>query len=427
MIAHAVPRSTAESTLISQFEGRRELARSPERAAAFKRFSDRGLPTRRVESWHYTDLRAAMADAAPLAPAPDRIAIESAVRALAGRKKLGSARLVLLNGHLVEEVSDRLPAGAAIVRRGGKALAVDDPMVALAEAMSFDGCAVAVSDGAGLEGPIEILHLMSGEGPLSVYSRIEIIVGAGARASFIETFAGGGASVQRHALSTLTLAEGASLKHAVVVEGQAELHLESQIADIGAGAELNAFALVAGGTLSRRQLFVRMAGDKAKAALGGLALLEGERRADTTLQLVHSAPGGTSREFYRAIVGDEAVGTFQGKVIVAKGAQKTDGTMKSQAVLLSPRAQMNAKPELEIFADDVVCGHGATIGSLDPEHIFYLRTRGIPKDEAEAMLLEAFGAEAIERIENDALADALREAFRKWLAGRGQAPTEARP
>ncbi len=427
MTAHAVPRSTAESTLISQFEGQRELARSPERAAAFKRFADRGLPTRRVESWHYTDLRAAMADAAPLAAAPDRAAIESAARALGGRKKLGAARLVLMNGRLVDELSDGLPVGAAVVRQGGRTLAVDDPMVALAEAMSFDGCAVALSDGAELDEPIELLHVVSGEGPLSVYSRMEITVGAGARASFIETFAGSGASVQRHALTTLTLAEDATLKHAAVVEGQAELHLESQIAEIGAGAELNAFALVSGGTLSRRQLFVRMAGEKAKAALGGLALLDGERRADTTLQLVHSAPGGTSREFYRAIVDDEAAGTFQGKVIVANGAQKTDGAMKSQAVLLSPRAQMNAKPELEIFADDVVCGHGATVGSLDPEQVFYLRTRGVRKDEAEALLLEAFGAEAIERIENDALAEALREAFRAWLAGRGEAPLEARP
>ncbi len=427
MTAHAVPRSTAESTLISQFEAQRELALAPERAAAFKRFVDRGLPTRRVESWHYTDLRAAMADAAPLAPAPDRTAIEIAARTLNGRKKLGAARLILLNGRLVDELSDALPAGAAVVSRDGKALAVDDPMVALAEAMSLGGCSVEVSDGATLDEPIELLHVVSGEGPLSVYSRMEIVVGAGARCSFVETFSSAGAAVQRHAVTALTLAEGATLEHAAVIEGRAELHLESQVVEIGAGAELNAFALVSGGTLSRRQLFVRMVGEKAKAALGGLALLDGERRADTTLQVVHSAPGGTSREFYRAIVDDEAVGTFQGKVVVANGAQKTDGAMKSQAVLLSPRAQMNAKPELEIFADDVVCGHGATVGSLDPEQVFYLRTRGVPKDEAEAMLLEAFGGEAIERVEDDALAEALRESFRAWLASRGKAPTEARP
>ena len=425
MTAHGVPRSNAESTLIKQFE-EGELAASPRRAAAFKRFAERGLPTRRVESWHYTDLRAAMVDAAPLAPAPDRIAIEVAGRALKEREKLGAARLVLINGRLIECLSDSLPAGAAVVGRDGQPLAVDDPMVALAEAMSRADCVVDVSDGAEIDEPIEILHIVSGDGALSLYSRMEIVVGADARASFVETFSGAGTAVQRHAITKLTLAQGARLKHAVVVEDRPELHLESQIVDLEAGAELNAFALVSGGTLSRRQLFVRMLGEKAKVALGGLALLDGSRRADTTLEVVHSAPGGTSREFYRAIVDDEAAGTSQGKVVVANGAQKSDGAMKSQAILLSPRAQMNAKPELEIFADDVVCGHGATIGSLDPEQVFYLRTRGLRKDEAEVMLLEAFGSEAIERVEDAALADALRASFRIWLASRRDRPAEAR-
>ena len=129
-------------------------------------------------------------------------------------------------------------------------------------------------------------------------------------------------------------------------------------------------------------------------SLGGLALIDGARRADTTLQVVHAAPGGISREFYRAIVDDDAVGVFQGKIIVEQAAQKTDGAMKSQAILLSPRAQMNEKPELEIFADDVVCGHGATVASLDPEQVFYLQSRGIPTADAKAMLLEAFRAES---------------------------------
>ena len=133
---------------------------------------------------------------------------------------------------------------------------------------------------------------------------------------------------------------------------------------------------------------------------------------------MHAAPRGVSREFYRAIVADDAVGVFQGKVVVAPGAQKTDGAMKSQAVLLSPQAQMNAKPELEIFADDVVCGHGATVASIDPEHVFYLQTRGIPRADAEAMLLEAFGVEAIDRVDDEALAQSLRARLAAWLAGR---------
>jgi Fe-S cluster assembly protein SufD len=149
-------------------------------------------------------------------------------------------------------------------------------------------------------------------------------------------------------------------------------------------------------------------------------VLAGRRPAPTTLEVVHAAPRGESREFYRHIVADEATGVFQGKVIVQPGAQKTDGAMKSQAILLSPDATMNAKPELEIFADDVVCGHGATIGALDPEQLFYLQARGLPPAEAEAMLLEAFGAEAISRVADAELAEALLTLMRDWLARRGR-------
>src|SRR5271166_243384 len=214
----------------------------------------------------------------------------------------------------------------------------------------------------------------------------------------------------------MTLARDANARHVAVIEDAAGLHIESQICEMAETAELNAFGLVSGGALTRRQIFLRMMGDDAKASLGGLALIHGSRRADTTLQVVHSAPRGTSREFYRAIVDDDAVGVFQGKVVVENAAPKTDGAMKAQAILLSPQAQMNVKPELEIFADDVVCGHGATVGSLDPEQLFYMMARSLERDEAESMLLEAFGEEAIGRIEDDVLAKALREPFRAWLA-----------
>ncbi|HLW92896.1 MAG TPA: SufD family Fe-S cluster assembly protein, partial [Roseiarcus sp.] len=147
---------------------------------------------------------------------------------------------------------------------------------------------------------------------------------------------------------------------------------------------------------------------------------DGKRHADTTLTVNHAAPRGESREFYKHIVADEATGVYQGKVIVEPGAQKTDGGMKSQAILLSPAAIMNNKPELEIFADDVICGHGATVGALDPDQLFYLRARGIPEKEAEAMLLEAFGFEAIERVGDEHLREALRDKARGWLAARSE-------
>ena len=148
-------------------------------------------------------------------------------------------------------------------------------------------------------------------------------------------------------------------------------------------------------------------------------LSTGGRRADTTLQVVHAAPAGTSREFYRAIVDDDAVGVFQGKVIVEQSAQKTDGAMKSQAILLSPRAQISEKPELEIFADDVVCGHGATVASLDPEQVFYLESRGIANNDAKAMLLEAFGGRTPStELRTKSLVDPLRVQLAAWLETR---------
>lgn len=422
MTAHLAERSIAETGLAREFETAERLFRSPRRAAAFSRFQQQGLPTRRNEAWHYTDLRAAMREAAPLAPEPDRDAIAAARKILQARKPIGAGRLVLVNGVVVTELCDRLPAGVAFERQEPPVLDIGDPMVALNEAMSPDIRALGVAGGAALADPVEIIHLAVGESPQAAYSRLAITVGAGAKADFVEIFLGATAGVQRNASTLLTLGEDAKVKHVVMLDDKPELHIESQIARLAARADLNAFALVMGGALTRRQLFVKMAGEEARITLGGLALIDGTRRADTTLQVNHQAIGGMSREFYRAIVDDDGVGVFQGKVVVEKAAQKTDGAMKSQAILLSPRAQMNAKPELEIFADDVACGHGATVGSLDPEQLFYLQTRGLPKPEAESMLLEAFGGEAIDRIGDELLIEPLRAALCAWLA-HGRAKT----
>jgi Fe-S cluster assembly protein SufD len=411
-------RSTAEATLAKQFAEQEGREPSPIRTAAFARFLETGLPTRRIEAWHYTDLRAAMADAAPVTSAPSRADIEAARNRLAARERVAGAQLVLLGGRYVADLSDRLPAGVAVTEGATVVSGVSDPMAALNEALSPAGCTISITREAKIAEPITIVHLANGSGSHSVYSRMAIALKAGARASFVEVFEGANPAMQRHAATILTLAKGAKAKHVAVIGDEAELHIETQIGELAERAELDAFGLVAGGALTRRQIFLKMSGDDAKVSLGGLALIDGVRRADTTLQVVHSALGGTSREFYRAIVDDDAVGVFQGKIIVEKSAQKTDGAMKSQAILLSPRAQMNEKPELEIFADDVVCGHGATVGSLDPEQLFYLRARGIPQSEAKAMLLEAFGGESIDRIQDEALIDALRARLRAWLKSR---------
>ncbi|MGA8582696.1 MAG: Fe-S cluster assembly protein SufD [Roseiarcus sp.] len=419
MNAHIVNRSAAEKTLFRQFAEQQAREPSPVRAAAFARFAEAGLPTRRVEAWHYTDLRAAMADAAPVLAAPTPADIEAARLRLARRERFApGAQLVLLGGRYIGELSDRLPDGVTVTEGAVVAVPVADPLAALNEALSPSGCTISVARGAEIAEPITILHLANGMSDYSVYSRSAIALNAGARASFVESFEGAQARVQRHSATIMTLAKGAKARHVAVVGDEPGLHIETHVCDLADNAELEAFGLISGGDLTRRQIFVRMTGDEAKVSLGGLALIDGDRRADTTLQVVHAAPRGTSREFYRAIVDDDAIGVFQGKIIVERAAQKTDGAMKSQAILLSPRAQMNEKPELEIFADDVVCGHGATVASLDPEQVFYLRSRGIPESDAKAMLLEAFGGESIDRIEDELLIEALRARLRAWLGSR---------
>jgi Fe-S cluster assembly protein SufD len=418
MTAHVVNWSAAERTLARQFAEQEQRERSPARAAAFARFASVGLPTRRVEAWHYTDLRASMADAAPIQPAPTRAGVEAARSRLAGRERLVlGTQLVLLGGRFIAELSDPLPANV-FIKEGVAAHSADDPLAALNEALSINGCTISISRGAEILEPITLLHLGDGGLSYSVYSRTAIEFGMEARASFVEIFEGAHAGVQRHPATIMTLAERAMAKHVAVVGDEPGLHIETQIYELAEGAELTAFGLVSGGAFTRRQIFVKMTGKEVKASLGGLALIDGDRRADTMLQVIHSAPAGRSREFYRTIVDDDAVGVFQGKVIVEKAAQKTDGLMKSQAILLSPRAQMNEKPELEIFADDVTCGHGATVASLDPEQVFYLEARGIPNSDAKSMLLEAFGGESVDQINDRFLVGPLRARLAVWLKAR---------
>jgi len=413
----AIAETAAETTLAQQFAALG--SRDANRVAAFAAFAAEGLPTRRHEDWHYTDLRSAMTRAAPLASAPDADRIEAARALLARRERIGDLRFVLVDGRHVAQLSDSAPAGLsagtlADTLRSERHGAV----VALNDAFASNGLSLLVDEGVDLAQRIEIVHCAHAKTAESAYSRVSIAVAPRARARIVERFIGAGPAYQRNALTRLSVGSSAKVGLVTLVDDDAELHLESQIARLGEEAEFDAFALVAGGRLVRRQLFVGHRSPGAKIALGGLGLLDGRRHADTTLVVEHAAPRGRSREYYKHIVADEATGVYQGKVIVEPHAQKTDGGMKSQAILLSPNAVMNNKPELEIFADDVVCGHGATVGALDPEQLFYCEARGIPRAEAEAMLLEAFGADAIDRVEDAGIAEALRERMRAWLAAR---------
>ncbi len=398
----------AEAALAQQFA---TLSPSEPRRAAFAAFERLGLPTRRDEAWHYTDLRARLTGVATLAPAPDAARLEAARAALDALPRLGGMRLVLVDGRWAPALCDAPPSGLTVVQTSD-APEPDEAVVALNVAFAEGALRIGLPPG---ESAVEIVHL---DGPGAIFSRLEVFVPARARSTVVERFEGATGETQRNAMTILGLGESARCDWTTLIADDAALHLETRRARLAGEAALNDFALISGGALVRRQLDVGHQAASAKIALSGLSLLDGTRHADTTLTLRHAAPLGQSREYFRHIVADAASGVYQGKVIVSPGAQKTDGAMKSQALLLSPTAQMNNKPELEIFADDVVCGHGATVGALDPQQIFYLLSRGIPQREAEAMLLEAFGAEAIERVADETVADALRERLRAWLKGR---------
>jgi Fe-S cluster assembly protein SufD len=417
-------RTAAEAELAEQFAATQGALPALDREASFRLFAATGLPTRRDEAWHYTDLRSLFANAAPLASAPGAPAIAAAKLALAERARAGAVTLAIVDGRYIPQLSDAPPHGVsvaslALVGRPAGANANVDPLFALNGALAQGGCVIAFEAGAKPAERIEIVHFMSTGPAKSVHSRVFIDIGASAQARIVESFLGARAGDQRNVATVLDLANDAKADHTVIIGDQAGLHIESQLARLGDKAEFSAFSLVAGGTLARRQIFATLAGQYANLALSGLSLLDGRRHADTTLVVDHAAPHGQSREFYKHIVADEATGIYQGKVVVQPGAQKTDGGMKSQAILLSPHAVMNNKPELEIFADDVICGHGATVGALDPEQTFYLQARGLPKAEAEAMLLEAFGADAIARVADEDLAELLRDKMRGWLQARG--------
>ncbi|MGP8121908.1 MAG: SufB/SufD family protein, partial [Xanthobacteraceae bacterium] len=201
--------------------------------------------------------------------------------------------------------------------------------------------------------------------------------------------------------------------------GDAALHVGTLLATIGARVKFGGLSFTTGGAVIRNQLFLRLAGSDTVTDLRGVSLLAGRQHADTTLAIDHAAAGGQSRELFKAVVDGEARAVFQGKITVRREAQKTDAKMMARALLLSDRAEADSKPELEIFADDVQCGHGATTGSLDDQLKFYLMARGIPDKEAEALLIQAFAAEVVEAIAHEDVREALLAATLAWLGERG--------
>lgn len=404
------------------------------RQQAFAAYERVGLPHRRIEDWKYTDLRTLMREVLPLAPEADAAALKRAGSSLASHVIEDAHRLVLVDGAWAPTLSD-IPDETGVhvrvlrevledagneVRADLLASAVSDPMLLLNAAMVTDGVLITVAAGAKLTKPLHIVHVATRASAAS-YTRSFLQVCEGASATLVESFvaAEGAQSYQANDAMIIWLGEDTELQHVrLMVDAPDAINISTAIFTVGAKARLNTFNMTSGGSVSRYQGFVTFAGEGAHVTANGVNLLNGRQHGDTTLLLDHAVPNCTSREIFRAVLDDRGHSVFQGRIIVRPQAQKTDAKMMTRALLLSDEAEADNKPELEIFADDVTCGHGATSGALDDSLLFYLRARGLSEKEAQALLIQAFVGEAIETIANDGLRELAISAAERWLAAR---------
>jgi Fe-S cluster assembly protein SufD len=406
------------------------------RRSALDRFGELGLPTRRQENWRFTNLRPLERQEFP--PSRDPVTMQQA--AIAPYLVEGAGyRIVLVNGRFDRGLSklDGLPAGVllASVKEivtqdargwfllgpqifGEGASETDEPFVALNAGAAVDGFALAIPAGIAIDRPIEIVHIADAATPLAVNSRSAILAGDDSRAALIETFIGAGEYWQNSVLR-VQLAERAELHHVTIQDhGSEAIHTASTTIQLGGKSRYSSFNLTIGGRLARQDVTLAMTGADASCAVDGAYLLRGAQEATMATLIDHQAPGCKTREVFKGVIEDQAHGVFQGKIKVRQAAQKTDAHQLNKNLLLGERAIVDTKPELEIFADDVKCSHGATVGDLDEAAMFYLRARGIPENEARNMLVEAFAADAIDLVEDSRLQLHLRRCLDRWLAAR---------
>ena len=259
------------------------------------------------------------------------------------------------------------------------------------------------------------LRFVAAPGAGAHAGRFILALADGARCLLLESYEGRGDGYVASADLDIRLGHGARMERIVIADDTDEgVSVSSATVSLGAGAAFAQTVLTAGARRQRIETQLRHPGAGAVARLDGLYLLSAKRHADITTVVSHCGPGGATDQLTKGVVGDQARGVFQGRIVVAKGADQTDARMGHHALVLSDRAEVDAKPELEIYADDVLCAHGNTVGALDEEALFYARQRGIPEVQARAMLTEAFLAEVIDRIEDTGA----REAAANWLMRR---------
>jgi Fe-S cluster assembly protein SufD len=396
------------------------------RRAAFERFAALGFPTTRNEDWHFTSV-------SPIAD-QDFVLLTSRSgdverRELAPFEFAGASgwhTMVFVNGRFEPSLSDLagLPAGVRVidlasawesapelVERVGSIISYENaPFTALNTAFMHDGAVLEIAHDIEVKQPIHLLYVTDATAAKGMmHPRNLIVAGRNSSASVIESYVStSDAMYLLNAVTEAAVGAGATLRHYRL---QREAGRAYHVATVEARQERDShfvsFSFATGASLSRSNVYTTLDGDGSGATMNGLFMLDGEQHSDHQTQIIHAQPNTFSRELYKSVLDDQSHGVFNGKVYVHPIAQKTDGKQTNKTLLLSEGAQMDTKPQLEIYADDVKCTHGATVGQIDKMALFYLQSRGVATATAERLLTYAFAADVLETLEIDAVREAL--------------------
>jgi Fe-S cluster assembly protein SufD len=432
------PQPTASTARYADAFGALDLGQSPTwladmRRAALMEFGTLGFPTTRIEDWHFTSVT-------PIAERTFRNAKEPAALSQTDLAELVTGdsawpRMVFVNGHYDASLSS-LKGFGSDVRISALSEAVKSspdfveqhfaklvPMngqafTAFNTAFAHDGVLIHVKRGAKEALPLHVIHVAdAGATGAMVHPRLLVVIDALGEFGIVESFVSNGASEYlTNSVGEVTLGNGARLHHYKIQrEARDAFHVGTLQVSQGRDSAFHSFSYASGAALSRTNIYTKLAGEAAETRLNGLYLVDGSQHADHQTFVEHIAPNCASRELYKGVLDGDAHGVFNGKVFVDPEAQKTDGKQTNHALLLSNTARIDTKPQLEIFADDVKCTHGATVGRLDENALFYMKSRGIGAENARALLTYAFAAEVLETVELDALRDGLeRIAFERF-------------
>ncbi|HTH24419.1 MAG TPA: Fe-S cluster assembly protein SufD [Vicinamibacterales bacterium] len=402
------------------------------REQASRRFAEVGFPNTRQEDWRFTNVT-------PIADARFALAngaFAQAASLIAGVKVPGALTLAIVNGRFAAGLSDlsAMPKGVRIagLRDGArdgtdgleqhlaKVFSVDThPFAALNTAHLDDGVAIFVTSGAAIETPIHIVTVTGGDGkPVTAHPRVLVVAGANSQARIAQTFIGAADSVYfNNAVAEVVVGEGAIVEfYTDQRESLQAYHIANIQAHVAAKGVFASHAFSIGARIQRHDIGIGLKGEGADCTMNGVYLADGERLLDTHTSLDHAMPHCTSHEVYKGILAGKAKAVFNGRIIVRIDAQKTDAKQTNRALLLSDDATINSNPQLEIFADDVKCTHGAAVGQLDEEAMFYLQARGLTRAEARDMLLHAFAGEVLEGLKIPALREQIEKTFFTALA-----------